>query len=62
MPQIMSIDNLQSAQPHTHYQSKFNCMTLYDKCGLSCSSAVLLPHAIYWTDNVLRMNQSEVDS
>ena len=58
----MSIDNLQSAQTHIHYQSIFNCMTLYDKHGISCSSAVLLPHAIYWTDHVLRMNQSGVDS
>lgn len=62
MPQTMSIDNLQPAQAHIHYQSIFNCMTLYDNHSVSCSSAVLLPHAIYWTDNVPRMNQSEVDS
>lgn len=62
MPQTMSIDNLQPAQAHIPYQNIFSCMTLYDKHSVPCSSAVLLPCAIYWTDHVLRMNQSEVDS
>lgn len=58
----MSIGSLKPAQPHIHYQSIFNCTTLYDKHGISCSPAVLPLHAIYWIDLVVTMDQNEVDS
>lgn len=58
----MSIDSLQPAEAHIHYQSISNCTTLYDRHSILCSSVALLLHAVYWTDHGLRTNQSEVDS
>lgn len=62
MPQNMSIGSLQPTQPHIRYQSIFICTTLCDKHSISCPPAVLPPHAIYWIDHVVRMNQNEADS